>query len=136
VVNSDSFYVAGYFEETKLRSIHEGDHASIRLMSFGEPLQGHVESIAGAIADRETAQGSELVANVNPSFSWVRLAQRIPVRIAVDQVPSGVRLSAGMTATVVIEQSAPASRSSPAPGPIGSQTVQQSKPVSHGRVNR
>jgi RND family efflux transporter MFP subunit len=103
VVDADAFYVAAYFEETKLRRIHEGDRASIRLMSAATPLDGHVDSIARAIADRENTAGSDLIANVNPTFSWVRLAQRIPVRFAIDRVPDGVRLVSGMTATVVIE---------------------------------
>jgi RND family efflux transporter MFP subunit len=103
IVNSDSFHVAGYFEETKIRNIREGDRATVRLMGYPDDLQGHVESIARAIADRETAQTSDgLIANVNPTFSWVRLAQRVPVRIALDRVPEDVRLSAGMTATVVV----------------------------------
>lgn len=102
VVDSDSYYVAGYFEETKLRRIKAGDHVSIRLMGFDKPLSGHVVSIARAITDRENAVGSDLIANVNPTFSWVRLAQRIPVRIAIDDLPKGLTLSAGMTATVVV----------------------------------
>ncbi len=104
IVDSDSFYVAGYFEETKLRHLHEGDRAIVRVMGFPDDLDGHVESIARAIADRETLQAStDLIANVNPTFSWVRLAQRVPVRIALDRVPEDVRLSAGMTATVIVE---------------------------------
>ncbi len=102
LVDSDSFYVAGYFEETKLRHIKIGDHVSIRLMAYDAPLTGHVESVARAITDRDNALGSDLIANVNPTFSWVRLAQRIPVRIAIDDVPKGITLSAGMTATVVV----------------------------------
>jgi multidrug resistance efflux pump len=102
VVDSDSFYVSGYFEETKLRHIQVGDRVSIRLIAYDAPLTGHVESIARAITDRDNALGSDLVANVNPTFSWVRLAQRIPVRIAIDDVPKGITLSAGMTATVVV----------------------------------
>jgi RND family efflux transporter MFP subunit len=102
IVDSDSFYVAGYFEETKLRHIKIGDNVSIRLMGFDQPLVGHVQSVARAITDRENAIGSDLIANVNPTFSWVRLAQRIPVRIAIDAVPKGLTLSAGMTATVVV----------------------------------
>jgi RND family efflux transporter, MFP subunit len=104
LVDSDSFYVVGYFEETKLRNLREGDPAEVRLLSFPDEITGHVESIARAIADRETVSGTgELIANVNPTFSWVRLAQRIPVRIALDQVPDTIRLSAGMTATVVVK---------------------------------
>ncbi|CAM5506247.1 Inner membrane protein yibH OS=Afipia felis OX=1035 GN=yibH PE=3 SV=1 [Afipia felis] len=102
IVDSDSYYVAGYFEETKLRSIRIGDNVSIRLLGYGSELRGHVESVARAITDRDNAPGSELIANVNPTFNWVRLAQRIPVRIAIDDVPEGITLSAGMTATVVV----------------------------------
>lgn len=102
VVDSNSYYVAGYFEETKLRHIKIGDKVSIRLMGYSAPLKGHVQSVARAITDRDNALGSDLIANVNPTFSWVRLAQRIPVRIAIDDVPDGIILSAGMTATVVV----------------------------------
>lgn len=102
VVDSDSFYVAGYFEETKLRHINKGDKVSIRLMGYDMPLEGHVAGIARAITDRDNVLGSDLIANVNPTFNWVRLAQRIPVRIAIDTIPKGITLSAGMTATVVV----------------------------------
>jgi RND family efflux transporter MFP subunit len=103
IVDADSFYVAGYFEETKIRAIRIGDHATVRLMGHSEDLTGHVESIARAIVDRDNAAGDNLVANVNPSFSWVRLAQRVPVRIKLDDLPPGVALTAGMTATVVVD---------------------------------
>lgn len=106
VIDNDSFYVAGYFEETKLRHIQVGDPVSIRLMAYQTPLKGHVQSVARAITDRDNATSADLIANVNPTFSWVRLAQRIPVRIAIDEVPNGVTLSAGMTATVVVTDSA------------------------------
>jgi RND family efflux transporter MFP subunit len=102
IVDSDSYYVAAYFEETKLRHIQLGDPVSIRLMGFDAPLEGHVQSVARAITDRDNALASDLIANVNPTFRWVRLAQRIPVRIAIDKVPEGITLSAGMTATVVV----------------------------------
>jgi RND family efflux transporter MFP subunit len=110
IVDSDSFYIAGYFEETKLRYINIGDPVSVRLMGYDAPIQGHVQSVARAITDRENATGSDLIANVNPTFSWVRLAQRIPVRIAIDKVPDGITLSAGMTATVVVTETDQGSR--------------------------
>jgi len=106
IVDSDSYYVAGYFEETRLRHINIGDPVSVRLMGYDAPLTGHVQSIARAIADRDNVVNTDLVANVNPTFSWVRLAQRIPVRIAIDSVPDGITLSAGMTATVVVTDDA------------------------------
>jgi RND family efflux transporter MFP subunit len=102
IVDSDSFYVAGYFEETKVRLIREGDEATIRLMGHPEDLRGRVESVSRAIVDRDNALGADLTANVNPSFSWVRLAQRIPVRIRLVDPPEDLRLTAGLTATVVV----------------------------------
>jgi multidrug resistance efflux pump len=103
VVDADSFHVDGYFEETKLARIRPGDRATVYLIGAGPALDGHVEGIASAIVDRERSGSSDLLANVNPTFAWVRLAQRIPVRIAIDRVPPGIQLIAGRTATVVIE---------------------------------
>jgi multidrug resistance efflux pump len=101
LVDSDSLYVDGYFEETKLPRIHVGDRVSVRLMGESRILYGRVQSIAAAIADRERTPSSNLVANINPTFNWVRLAQRVPVRILLDSKPADVRLIAGRTATVV-----------------------------------
>ncbi|KAF1052447.1 MAG: p-hydroxybenzoic acid efflux pump subunit AaeA [Stenotrophomonas maltophilia] len=108
LVDSDSFYISGYFEETKLPRIHEGDAVHVQLMS-GERFDGQVQSIAFAIADRENATGSRLLADINPSYTWVKLAQRIPVRIQVDPAYAGRdRLRAGATATVSVVESAAA----------------------------
>ena len=101
VVDEASYWVYGYFEETKLPHIAVGDPAELQLMS-GEHLEGHVQSIARAIYDRDNPQSRELVADVNPTFNWVRLAQRVPVRIHIDKVPEGVLLAAGITATVIV----------------------------------
>jgi RND family efflux transporter MFP subunit len=102
VVDQHSFYVEGYFEETKLPGIGVGDRVEVTLMGARKPLAGHVESFAEAIADRDRSTGANLLPNVNPTFNWVRLAQRIPVRIALDALPAGVRLVAGQTATVKV----------------------------------
>jgi multidrug resistance efflux pump len=102
IVDADSFWVDGYFEETNIAPIRVGDPATIKLMGYRQILRGHVNSIAHAI-DVANATPNELgVATVNPIFTWVRLAQRIPVRIHIDHVPEGVTLAAGMTATVQI----------------------------------
>jgi len=101
VVDMNSFWVYGFFEETKLPHIHVGDPTDMQLMS-GEVLKGHVESIARGIYDRDNPQSRELIADVNPTFNWVRLAQRVPVRIHLDQVPDGVVLAAGITCTVIV----------------------------------
>ncbi|MBV7485859.1 HlyD family secretion protein [Bordetella sp. BOR01] len=105
LVDASSFYVEGYFEETKLVHIHEGDTVSVTLMGESRQIRGHVESIAMGIADRDRSTGANLLPNVNPTFNWVRLAQRIPVRVQIDQVPQGVRLVAGQTATVEVDAS-------------------------------
>jgi RND family efflux transporter MFP subunit len=102
LVDEDSLHVDGYFEETKLPMIHIGDRAAVRLMGETQDLYGHVQGIARGIEDRDRSSGANLLANVNPTFNWVRLAQRIPVRIELDKPPPDVRLVAGRTATVVI----------------------------------
>jgi len=102
VVDSHSFWVYGYFEETKLPHVKVGNKADIKLMSGGT-LEGHVESISRGIYDRDNPQSRELLADVNPTFNWVRLAQRVPVRIHIDKVPDDMILSAGTTCTVVVK---------------------------------
>jgi len=102
LVDSDTLRVEGYFEETKLPRIHVGDRASIHLMGDDGVLTGRVESFAGGIEDRERTAGANLLANVNPTFAWVRLAQRIPVRIKLDGMPDQARLVSGRTATVSV----------------------------------
>jgi multidrug resistance efflux pump len=103
LVDSDTLRVEGYFEETKLPRIHVGDKASIRLMGEDGLLTGRVESVAGGIEDRERSAGANLLANVNPTFAWVRLAQRIPVRIKLERGSDQARLVSGRTATVSVE---------------------------------
>jgi RND family efflux transporter MFP subunit len=105
LVDRNSFYISGYFEETKLPRIHVGDRAVVRLLGIEQPIEGHVSGIASGIVDHERQTSPNLLANVNPTFNWVRLAQRIPVRIDVDHVPEGVKLIAGLTATVVVQSS-------------------------------
>ena len=102
LVDSDSLHVEGYFEETKLPHIHVGDPVAVKLLGETDTLTGQVESIAGGIEDRERTSSANLLASVNPSFTWVRLAQRVPVRVKLDAAPSVVRLLPGRTATVVI----------------------------------
>jgi RND family efflux transporter MFP subunit len=103
VVDRHSFWVYGYFEETKLPHIRVGDQADMQMMS-GEVLKGHVESISRGIYDRDNPESRELVADVNPTFNWVRLAQRVPVRIHIDEVPEGMLLAAGTTCTVIVKE--------------------------------
>jgi multidrug resistance efflux pump len=106
LVDIATLHVDGYFEETKLSHIHVGDRASVQLVGDPRLLSGHVESISPGIEDRERAPSGDLLPNVNPTFSWVRLAQRIPVRIRLDQTPANVSLIAGRTATVIIHPGA------------------------------
>jgi RND family efflux transporter MFP subunit len=102
VVDADSFWVDAYFEETKLASICEGEEARMQLMGYPESLDGSVDSVARGITVANAQPNQEGLANVNPIYTWVRLAQRVPVRIRIDKVPDGVRLVAGMTATVQV----------------------------------
>ncbi|WP_316503771.1 HlyD family secretion protein [Klebsiella michiganensis] len=102
LVDSHSFYVIGYFEETKLRNIRPGDSAQIILYSSKQKLQGHVSSIGRAIVDQSVESGGDLVANIKPNIPWVRLAQRVPVRIEFDHLPPDTILVSGTTCTVAI----------------------------------
>ncbi len=103
VVDANSFWIDGYFEETNLDPIQVGDPADVKLMGYREVVHGHVESVSRAINVANAQPNGQGVATVNPIFTWVRLAQRIPVRIKIDRVPKGVVLVAGMTATVQID---------------------------------
>ena len=103
LVDANSFWVDGYFEETNLAPIRVGDPAQVKLMGYSQIMRGHVDSIARAINVANAQAASQGVANVNPIFTWVRLAQRIPVRVHIDEVPTGIVLAAGMTATVEID---------------------------------
>jgi RND family efflux transporter MFP subunit len=102
LVDTDTVHVDGYFEETKLPLIRVGDRALVHIMGIKASLHGSVESIAAGIEDRERSASSTALANVNPTFSWVRLAQRIPVKIKLDPTAGDIRLIAGRTATVSI----------------------------------
>jgi multidrug resistance efflux pump len=103
LVDAESFWIDGYFEETNLAPIRLGDPAKIKLMGHSRTMRGHVDSIARAINVSNAQPNNQGVATVNPIFTWVRLAQRIPVRIRIDEMPPDVVLSAGMTATVEID---------------------------------
>lgn len=105
IIDSASFWITGYFEETRLRRIQIGLPARMKLMGFDQPVTGHVESIGRGIEDDNGAPGHLGLPNVAATFSWVRLAQRIPVHIHIDKVPAGVLLVAGMSAQVEIAAS-------------------------------
>ena len=107
IVDSDSFWVNGYFEETQLRSINIGDPARISLMGYPTILHGHVAGIARGIQVPNAQADAAGLATVNPIFTWIRLAQRVPVRIEIDKVPPDVTLSIGLTATVQIDRAPP-----------------------------
>ncbi|PIC00038.1 efflux RND transporter periplasmic adaptor subunit [Caulobacter sp. X] len=102
LIDSRSFRVEGYFEETKLSGLRIGQPVSVKVMGEDKALKGHIQSIAAGIEDRDRAASGNLLPNVNPTFSWVRLAQRVPVRVALDQTPRDLRLIAGRTATVSV----------------------------------
>jgi multidrug resistance efflux pump len=108
LVDADSFWIDAYFTETNLGSIRKGDPVNIKLMDYSEIVRGHVSSISRGINVQNAQGGSQGLQTVDPIFTWVRLAQRIPVRIQIDDVPPGVVLSAGMTATVAIDDRAAA----------------------------
>ncbi|MCA6110887.1 efflux RND transporter periplasmic adaptor subunit [Bradyrhizobium cenepequi] len=102
IVDTDSFWVDGYFEETKLAQVCIGDRAEVKLMGYSTPIIGHVTTITRGVSVSNAAAGAQGLPNVDPVYTWVRLAQRVPVRIAIDRVPPGMPLVSGMTGTVTL----------------------------------
>lgn len=103
LIDVGTLHVDGYFEETKLPNIRVGAPASVQLMGESRRLAGHVQSVGAGIADRERDSSADLLPNINPTFDWVRLAQRVPVRIVLDRTPEDARLIIGRTATVSVQ---------------------------------
>jgi multidrug resistance efflux pump len=106
VIDADSFWVYGYFEETQIQGVHIGDAARIKLMGYRQTLTGQVESITRGITDQDSQIDRYGLPDVNPVFTWVRLAQRIPIRIAIETVPPGILLASGMTCSVSVADAA------------------------------
>jgi multidrug resistance efflux pump len=104
LTGSDDYFVTGYFEETKLQRIHIGDKARVTLMGSRTPIYGTVVGFARGIEDQDDANAdvNGKLPDVNPTFQWIRLAQRIPVRIELDPLPEQINLVAGQTVTVEV----------------------------------
>lgn len=103
LVDSNSFWVFGYFRESQIGNIHIGDETRVTLMAYSDqPLSGTVESLGWGIAPSDGTVGYNLLPNIQPVFQWIRLAQRMPVRVKLDPLPEGVSLRFGMTASVMI----------------------------------
>lgn len=135
LVDSHSYYVEGYFEETKLPRIHLGEAVRVTPMGGGQPLRGTVESIAAAIADHDRATGADGLPAVNPNFNWVRLAQRVPVRVRLDTPwPAGTRLVAGQTVTVQVIEPGQTLPGAAPPAPAASATHTALAMPGHGRT--
>ncbi len=103
LVDVNSFWVEGYFKETIIRKIGEGDKAVVTLMTYPDtPLEGYVDSLGWGIAQQDGSTGFDLLPNISPTFEWIRLAQRVPVRIHLTNVPDEVELRVGTTASVLV----------------------------------
>jgi len=102
VIDTDSYWIDGYFEETKLARLCVGDRAEAKLMGYPAPITGHIATVTRGVSVSNAAASTQGLPNVDPVYTWVRLAQRVPVRIAIDNVPPGVPLVSGLTATVTI----------------------------------
>ena len=102
VIDADSYWIDGYFEETKMAHVCVGDRAEAQLMGYRDPIVGRVQSVTRGISVSNAAPSTQGLPSVDPVYTWVRLAQRVPVRIRITDVPAGVPLVSGMTATVTI----------------------------------
>jgi multidrug resistance efflux pump len=110
IIDTDSYWIDGYFEETKMARICIGDRVEAQLLGYSQPILGHVASVTRGIGVSDAAAGPQGLPNVDPVYTWVRLAQRVPVRIAIDSVPPGIPLVSGMTATVTVKDADGANR--------------------------
>jgi multidrug resistance efflux pump len=106
IIDTDSYWIDGYFEETKMARVCVGDRVEAKLMGYAQPILGHVATVTRGIGVSNAATGAQGLPNVDAVYTWVRLAQRVPVRIAVDSVPPGIPLVSGMTATVTVKDAA------------------------------
>ncbi|GLS34385.1 RND family efflux transporter, MFP subunit [Mesorhizobium albiziae] len=111
IIDTDSFWIDGYFEETKMSHVCTGARVEAKLMGYSAPIVGHVNTITRGLSVSNAAAGAQGLPNVDPIYTWVRLAQRVPVRIAIDEVPPGVPLVSGMTATVTVRDNSAADHS-------------------------
>ena len=102
IIDTDSYWVDGYFQETKLARLCVGDRAEAKLLGYPAPITGHIATVTRGVSVSNAAASTQGLPNVDPVYTWVRLAQRVPVRIAIDNVPPGVPLVSGLTATVTI----------------------------------
>lgn len=103
LIDEDSFWIEGYFKETDLVGVNPQDKAMVTLMMHKNvQLKGHIKSIGFGIAKQDGSTGNDLLPNVNPNFQWIRLAQRIPIKVALDKVPKDIQLRVGMTASIKI----------------------------------
>ncbi|WP_220718759.1 HlyD family secretion protein [Agarivorans litoreus] len=107
LIDEDSFWVEGFFKETDIHSMQTGDTATITLMSYPDhPFEGKITSIGYGIAQSDGSTGTKMLPNVNPNFEWIRLAQRLPVKIAVTSLPENIQLRVGTTASIMITKQA------------------------------
>jgi multidrug resistance efflux pump len=107
VIDADSYWIDGYFEETKMAHICVGDRAEARLMGYRDPIVGRVQTVTRGISVSNAAPSTQGLPSVDPVYTWVGLAQRVPVRIRITDVPAGVPLVSGTTATVTIRNAEP-----------------------------
>jgi RND family efflux transporter MFP subunit len=105
VIDADSYWIDGYFEETKMAHVCVGDRAEAALMGYRDPIVGRIQSVTRGISVSNATPSTQGLPNVDPVYTWVRLAQRVPVRIKITDVPPGIPLVSGMTATVTIRGS-------------------------------
>jgi multidrug resistance efflux pump len=104
LVDINSYWVDAYFRETSVGDMRAGDKAIVTLMTYpDDPIEGHVDSLGWGISQQDGSTGFELLPTISPTFEWIRLAQRVPVRIQLDSVPEGVALRVGTTGSVLVK---------------------------------
>ena len=112
LVDVNSYWIHGFFRENHIADIRVGDQAVVTLMTYPDrPLQGHVDSLGWGISQEDGSTGNALLPSISPTFEWIRLAQRVPVRIHLDEVPEDVKLRVGTTTSVLVKTGTSGSKS-------------------------
>lgn len=115
LVDVNSYWIHGFFKEDSIENIRKGNKAIVTLMTYPDtPLEGYVDSLGWGIAQQDGSTGFELLPNVSPTFEWIRLAQRVPVRVHLTDVPDDIALRVGTTASVLVMTGDDQDRSAPA----------------------
>ena len=103
LVDVNSYWVSGFFKESAIEHVRPGNRAIVTLMAYpSQPIEGVVESIGWGVWQKDGSTAQQLLPQISATFEWIRLAQRIPVRVQLTEVPDVIDLRVGQTGSVLV----------------------------------